>query len=109
MDEKEDRGRMNKSIDFTTITACGECCVGCKKKESGICKGCIESEGHCEEWAQSQGCPIYKCTREHGVQFCGLCKEFPCEWLTQKVFWRPNVVEELTELAELYREQDFRL
>ena len=27
---------MKNNIDFTTITACGECCVGCKKKEDGI-------------------------------------------------------------------------
>lgn len=96
---------MNNNIDFTTITACGECCVGCKKKESGICKGCIELDGNCEEWAQSHGCPIHKCTREKNVPFCGLCKEFPCEWLIQKVVWRPNVVEELTELAEIYHKQ----
>ena len=92
-------------IDFSTITACGECCMGCKKKESGLCKGCIESDGHCEEWTQSKGCPIYKCAREHEVQFCGLCKEFPCEWLLQKVTWRANMVEELIELADLYHKQ----
>ena len=40
------------------------------------------------------------------MQFCGLCKEFPCEWLIQKVVWRQNVVEELTELANLYRQQN---
>lgn len=96
-----------KEIDFTTITACGECCAGCRKKEDGICKGCIESDGHCEEWAQSQGCPIYKCTKEHNVQFCGLCKDFPCAWLIQKVVWRPNVVDELTELADLYYKQEY--
>lgn len=28
------------SIDFSTITACGECCVGCKKKEAGTCMCC---------------------------------------------------------------------
>lgn len=26
------------NIDFVAITACGECCVGCKKKEAGSCK-----------------------------------------------------------------------
>lgn len=46
-----------KAIDFTTITACGECCVGCKKKVDGICQGCIESDGHCVEWTESNGCP----------------------------------------------------
>ena len=37
-------------MDFTTITACGECCSGCTKKAGGICQGCIESDGHCIEW-----------------------------------------------------------
>ena len=32
-------------IDFTTITACGECCIGCTKKENEICPGCIEADG----------------------------------------------------------------
>ena len=73
-----------------------------KKKDIGICKGCIESDSHCEEWTQSGCCPIHKCTKEHNVQFCGLCNDFPCEWLIQKVVWRPNVVEELTELAVLF-------
>lgn len=97
---------MKNSIDFTQITACGECCTGCKKKENGRCKGCIESDGHCEEWTQSGVCPIHKCARGHEVQFCGLCKEFPCDWLVQKVVWRPNVVEELTELARVYYKQN---
>ena len=44
-------------------------------------------------------------TREHKVQFCGLCEEFPCEWLIQKVIWRTDLVEELTELANLYYKQ----
>lgn len=91
------------NIDFTTLTACGECCVGCKKKDKGICRGCIESDGHCEEWAQSKGCPIYKCAKEHGVQFCGICDEFLCDDLKSKIHWRPNVIRELTELAEIYR------
>ena len=42
-----------ETIDFTKITACGECCVGCKKKEEGLCEGCIESDGRCKEWAES--------------------------------------------------------
>lgn len=93
---------MKHMTNFELITACGECCVDCPKKTADLCKGCIESDGHCEEWTQSRGCPIHKCAREHRVQFCGLCKEFPCEWLVQKVKWRPNVVEELKELAKCY-------
>ena len=57
--------KVKNNIDFTTVTACGECCVGCKKKE-----------------------------------------DFPCEWLIKKVVWRQNVVEELTELANLYCQQN---
>jgi len=64
--------------DFSKITACGECCVGCKKKEFGFCKGCIESEGNCKEWEKSGGCPIYKCAMKHNVQFCVLCLTYGC-------------------------------
>ena len=91
--------------DFTTITACGECCVGCKKKEEGLCSGCIETDGNCKEWAESGGCPIHKCARKHNVQFCGLCNEFPCQWLVQKITWNPNIVEHLTKLAKQYHKQ----
>ena len=90
-------------IDFTTITACGECCVGCKKKEDGPCEGCIETDGHCMEWAESGQCPIHKCAKEHGVQFCGLCSEFPCDELPKKIQWNPNVIEYLTELSCKYK------
>lgn len=93
------------NIDFTTITACGECCVGCKKKEAGSCKGCIESDGQCEEWTQSGGCPIHKCASEHNVQFCGLCTDFPCQWLKEKIVWNPKAIEHLTQLAELYNKR----
>lgn len=38
-------------IDFTTVTACGECCTSCVKRIDGICKGCIEADGYVPEWA----------------------------------------------------------
>ena len=93
-------------IDFSHITACGECCTGCRKKAEGLCQGCVESDGHCAEWAQSGVCPIHRCTREHSVRFCGLCADFPCEWLVKTVVWRPNAVQELRELADRYRQQE---
>ena len=93
-----------ENIDFSKITACGECCAGCRKKEEGICEGCIESDGHCKEWAQSGQCPVHKCAREHGVRFCGLCAEFPCGELTKKIHWNPKVIEHLTELAKAYHD-----
>jgi len=91
-----------ENIDFYKITPCGECCVGCEKKEKGLCEGCIESDGNCKEWAESKGCPIFKCAKEHGVQFCGLCKEFPCNDLTEKIHWNPNIIEHLTNLKNIY-------
>ncbi len=30
---------MNKLVDYTTLTACGECCVECEKRKDGICQG----------------------------------------------------------------------
>ena len=39
--------------DFSTITACGECCVGCSKKIAGDCPGCIEADGRVPEWEGS--------------------------------------------------------
>ncbi len=52
--------------DFTTITACGECCVGCSKKIDGSCPGCIEADGRVPEWAGSGRCKVHACAREHG-------------------------------------------
>ncbi len=96
---------MDKVIDFEHITACGECCIGCKKKDDGLCQGCIESDGNCIEWTQSGGCPIYKCAKQHHVQFCGLCHEFPCDWLVNKVTWNLNIADDLTKLAILYNQR----
>ena len=92
-------------IDFTTVTPCGECCVGCQKRASGFCMGCIESGGHCKEWEQSGGCPIYLCASAHEALFCGLCDEFPCTFLVTKVTWNPHVVADLVRLAKTYRRQ----
>ena len=79
--------KMEQSIDFTTITACGECCTGCQKRIDGICKGCIEADGYVPEWAGSGRCKVHECARKHNVQFCGICDEFPCEQLTTIIHW----------------------
>lgn len=96
---------MEQKIDFTTITACGECCVGCRKKKEGICKGCIEADGYVPEWADSGRCKVHACARSHSVQFCGICDQFPCQELTSIIHWNPDIVEELSELARKYHEQ----
>ena len=92
---------MNRQIDRLHITPCGECCTGCKKKADGLCHGCLDTGGHCEEWAGSGVCPTYACCKEHAVPFCGVCPEFPCDHLPM-LKWRPDCVRELTELAQKY-------
>lgn len=89
---------------FEEITACGECCTGCQKRQQGLCQGCIESDGRCKEWAQTGRCPIHACAREHKVQFCGVCPEFPCSKLPELIPWNPNIVAHLRALAERVKE-----
>lgn len=90
-------------IDFSTVTACGECCTGCPKKADGRCPGCIEADGYVPEWSESGRCKVHACTREHGVQFCGLCAEFPCSRITTLISWKPDIVEHMTKLRDEYR------
>ncbi|MDE7415830.1 MAG: DUF3795 domain-containing protein [Lachnospiraceae bacterium] len=94
-----------KKIDFTTITACGECCKGCPQKINGICIGCIEADGYVPEWAESGRCKVHACAGNHNVQFCGICDAFPCEQLTSIIHWNPNIAEHLSVLAKQYQEQ----
>lgn len=69
---------------------------------NGICKGCIEADGYVPEWSDSGRCKIHTCTRQHNVQFCGLCTEFPCEKLTRLIHWNPNIIEHHINLANQY-------
>lgn len=96
-------------INFDAITACGECCIGCSKKLSGTCKGCMESDGYVPEWAESGQCKIYACVKKHNVSFCGICAEFPCKQLPSIIHWNPNIVEHLSRLAEEYSKQKAKL
>ena len=89
--------------DFSTITACGECCVGCPKKSDGRCPGCIEADGRVPEWAESGRCKVHTCAKDHHVQFCGLCAEFPCAKLPSLISWNPDIVEQMTALRNEYR------
>lgn len=91
-------------MDLTLVTPCGECCTGCQKRAAGRCRGCRETQGHCEEWAGSGVCPVYACAQAHGAIFCGLCSEFPCDHLPM-LRWRPDCVQELQALARTWREQ----
>lgn len=92
-------------VDFEYITACGENCQACEKKATKKCDGCLETNGHCQEWSESKGCPIHICASAHGVQFCGLCSEFPCDFLVKKVSWNPRIVEHQIALKNEYDKQ----
>ena len=89
-------------VDFSTITACGECCIGCSKKKDGSCPGCIETDGRVPEWAGSGMCKIHACCKEHNARFCGSCSEFPCEKLPQMISWNPKIVQHLSALRDEY-------
>lgn len=94
---------MTTPINWKNVTACGECCEFCQKRKEGICKGCVVSDGYCEEWTQSGRCPIHACASAHQVPFCGLCGDFPCDWLLSKVTWKEDLVSQHNTLAALYR------
>ena len=97
-------GESKAMTDFSTITACGECCTECPTKLDGRCLGCIEADGRVPEWAASGRCRIHACTREHDVPFCGLCAEFPCNRVTLLIPWNPDIIEHLTVLRDEYRQ-----
>lgn len=77
--------------------------MGCSKKNDGSCPGCIEADGCVPEWVESGRCKVHACAREHCVQVCGLCEEFPCEKFLAMISWNPNVIDHLTVLRDEYK------
>ena len=65
--EKHMPGAVKDYVNFEGIlTMYGSApCGGCR---SGVHNGC-----------SIDGCFILECTKEHGVDFCGECDEFPCK------------------------------
>ncbi|UCH30958.1 MAG: DUF3795 domain-containing protein [Candidatus Bathyarchaeota archaeon] len=60
------------------LAPCGTYCGSCayyKKERKPNCLGCGTHSGH-PFWGD---CKLYACARDHHVQHCGLCKEFPCD------------------------------
>ncbi len=105
--KRRNRGK-HRMTDFTAITACGECCVGCAKKKEGICPGCIEADGCVPEWADSGICKIHACCKEHNARFCGLCAEFPCAKLLDMMPWNPDIIRHLSALRDEYLVQGIK-
>ncbi len=93
------------SVDFSRITACGECCDGCAKKADGRCPGCIEADGRVPEWKESGRCRVHACARSHGAQFCGVCPEFPCGDMEKLIHWNKGIMARMEQLRALYAER----
>lgn len=94
--------------DFSKITPCGGDCEQCGFFHDGGCKGCRDNGGKCVKMWESE-CRIFKCCEEHGAYFCGICWDFPCEYIKSKLAeWDKNGVYRLKQLAEEYREQQHK-
>lgn len=92
-------------VDFSKIPPCGGDCEQCGFFHDGGCKGCRENGGKCVKMWERE-CRIFKCCEEHGAYFCGICWEFPCEFLKNNLAeWDNNGVYKLKQLAKEYREQ----
>ena len=66
-------------------------CPGCRQS-GGQGRGCIP------------GCFIPQCAREHGVDFCGQCEEFPCQRVAQSDLYGEPVKRGFLEGSELIRQ-----
>ena len=61
-----------------SFSPCGINCSDCewyKGEMEPKCAGCVAVEGK-PFWGN---CLTYTCTKDHGVEHCGLCAEFPCK------------------------------
>lgn len=66
---------MAGSVDVNLASPCGTYCGECKHLRQG-CPGCGYVKGK-PFWGQ---CRFYSCVREKGVEHCGLCGDFPCNY-----------------------------
>lgn len=60
------------------LAPCGIHCELCsyfKKERTPHCSGCEKQKGH-PFWGE---CKLYACAKDHEVEHCGLCQDFPCE------------------------------
>jgi hypothetical protein len=66
---------VSKTVDFNLASPCGSYCVECQYLNEK-CSGCGYVKGK-PFWGE---CRFYSCVREKGVEHCGLCKDFPCDY-----------------------------
>ena len=93
------------STDFYEITPCGGNCMTCCHYNSGECSGCLENRGKCVKMWE-EGCYVFRCCKEHNAAFCGLCGEFPCDYVKEAMSgWHPDIIKNMTILKEEYHSQ----
>jgi len=76
-----ERLQVNQDIDAAWAAPCGVCCRLCEFFEAPMglsCGGCLK-ERLCR--VHEPECWFVTCAREHELEHCGLCKEFPCDAL----------------------------
>lgn len=90
-------------VDFSKVTFCGGCCDDCSFKISGECQGCVATGGERVWQGRKSTCEISSCCKAHNVSFCGICTEFPCNWLAEKIGeWDKDGIEKLKRLKSEY-------
>ena len=91
------------NVDFNRLTPCGGDCRHCPCYKTGECSGCLVTGGIFVSYWQNC-CRICPCCKEHNVKFCGLCPEFPCDWLSDNLAkWDKDGIFRMGELAREYR------
>lgn len=63
------------SVQFSPCGALCEYCNWFKGDKMPLCPGCRAVEGR-PFWGR---CETYDCVKEHGVEHCGVCEDFPCD------------------------------
>ena len=89
-------------IDFSKVTPCGGCCSDCEHFKNSECRSCIATGGERVFRGVKSTCDIFKCCKAHNVSFCGICSEFPCQWLVNTITWDENGIENLRKLKDEY-------
>jgi len=66
---------MKRTDDIKLAAPCGEYCGICPHYEKE-CEGCSIHKGH-PSWGE---CKLYTCVSKRGIEHCGLCADFPCDF-----------------------------
>jgi len=69
------------------ISCCGICCSLCPGFRHKTCPGCRELKE----------CKFMQCATNKKIDYCFLCKEFPCQLFEKGFEWDFNKIEEIKE------------